>query len=229
MSDPSDLDNNAVPPADNESGIKAPVTDDDDIPATRPVDPALLLLILFGVIVLGLRSLAPDVRYTAVWTVLIIIGVISILLDHLEVEIPNGTDMLWGISFGAIIGVPLLLIATPQLQRTSAAMFGRASDAYVFQSLALVMPAGETLFFRGAMQPTRGWLFTALAASIWSVIVFFPQLQVMEFPLVAAVIGFFFIVINFAYSYIKLRFGLFASWTCQIIVNLILLFATRYL
>ncbi len=211
------------------------VTDDDSdadndvIAASRPIDPALIYLVLLGVLVLGLGGMAPDVRYTLLWTVLIGVGVLAILFDRLEVEIPNAPDMLSGIGFGALIGLPLLVIAIPQLHQTSARMFAHTSDAFVFQSLALAMPAGETLFFRGAIQPTRGLLFTAVAASIWSALLFFPQLQVTEFPLVAAVIGFAFVVINFAYSYIKLRFGLFASWTCQITINLLLLFAARYL
>jgi membrane protease YdiL (CAAX protease family) len=203
--------------------------DDDTLPAERPVDPALLYLIMLGVTVLGLRTLQPDVRFTFAWIILIVLGIVSILLDHLEVEIPTGGDMLWGVSFGLIIGVPLLVIATPQLQRTSQSLFANTSDAFVLQSLVLAMPAAETLFFRGALQPTRGVLFTVGAATVWSIVLFFPLLQVTEFPLVAAVIGFFFVVINFAYSYLKLRFGLFSAWTCQITINLILLFVIRAL
>lgn len=202
--------------------------DEDDEPPLRPIDPALIYLILLAVVILGLNPLAPDVRYTLLWTVLIGVGLLSILLDRLEVEIPNAIDMLLGLGFGLLIGVPLLLIASPQLQRTSLFMFEGTSPAFAFQSLALAMPAGETLFFRGALQPTRGLLFTAIAASIWSLFVFFPQLHVTQFPLVAVVIGFAFVAVNFAYSYIKLRFGLFASWMCQIAINILLLFVVRF-
>ncbi len=221
-------------PIDWEAGDEAdiaprkPASADDDLPHQHPIDPALIFLVLVGVTVLGLGGIAPDIRYTLLWSVLIIAGILAILFDHLEVEIPNANDMLWGIGFGALIGVPLMLIAAAQLQRTTLAMFENSAPAFVFQSLALAMPAGETLFFRGALQPTRGLLFTAIAGSVWSVILFFPQLHVTEVPLVAAVIGFAFVVINFAYSYIKLRFGLFAAWTCQMTINLLLLFAVRF-
>ncbi|MHB8626271.1 MAG: hypothetical protein ACYDBJ_14130 [Aggregatilineales bacterium] len=210
--------------------VDAPITENDDEPsAFRPIDPALIYLILLGVTVLGLNPLAPDVRYTALWTILIVVALLAMLFDALEVEIPTAQDMAWGVGYGLLVGVPLLVIALPQLQRTSLTLFDRTSETLAFQSLVLIMPAAESLFFRGAMQPTRGLLFTAIAASIWSMIVFFPQLHVTEFPLVAAVIGFMFVVLNLLYSYVKRRFGLFASWTCQITINVLLLFVIRFI
>ena len=65
-------------------------------------------------------------------------------------------------------------------------------------------------------------------ASIWSIVLFFPALDVVKAPFVAIVIGLAFVFINFLYSYTRNRFGFFASWTCQIMMNLIILFATRY-
>ena len=204
-------------------------SDEDELPQIRPIDPALIYLILLGVTVLGLNSIAPDVRFTALWTILIIVGLLAILFDALEVEIPTAQDMGWGVGYGLLVGVPLLVIALPQLQRTSLALFDRNSQTLAFQALVLVMPAAESLFLRGAMQPTRGLLFTAMAASIWSMILFFPQLHVMEVPLVAAVIGFMFVVLSLLYSYVKRRFGLFASWTCQVTINVLLLFVVRFI
>lgn len=221
----------AVPDAESlaDEAAKSAVDDEDDLPQFRLIDPALIYLILLGVTVLGLNALVPDVRYTVLWTILIIVGLLALLFDALEVEIPTAQDMGWGIGYGLIVGVPLLVIALPQLQRTSLTLFDRSSETLAFQALVMVMPAAESLFFRGAMQPTRGLLFTAIAASIWSMILLFPQLHVMELPLVAAVIGFMFIVLNLLYSYVKRRFGLFASWTCQVTINVLLLFVVRYI
>ncbi len=223
---------NAMPEmkrADSESEIEADSDSEDDLPVRRPIDPALIWLIVAAATLLGLGSVVPDVRYTALWTALIVIAILAILFDTLEIEIPTASDMAWGIGYGLLLGVPLVAIALPQLKRTSLAMFENTSESFVFQSLVLIMPTAESLFFRGAMQPTRGLLFTALAASAWSMLLFFPQLHVIEFPLVAVVIGFVFVVLNFVYSYLKRRFGLFASWTCQITVNVLVLFAVRYL
>ena len=179
--------------------------------------------------VLGLGGLEPVVRYTVLWTILIAVAIMALLFDNLEVEIPTAPDMTWGIGYGFILGLPLLIIALPQLQHTSILLFDRTADTLAFQSLAIIMPTAESLFFRGAMQPTRGLLFTALAGSAWSILLFFPQLHVVEAPLVAIVIGFAFVVLNFLYSYIKRRFGLFASWTCQITINVLLLFICRFI
>ena len=201
----------------------------DVLPRSRPIEPALVYLILLAVMVLGLGGLAPAVRYTALWTILIGMAILAMLFDNLEVEIPTAPDMAWGIGYGVILGLPLLIIALPQLQHTSLLLFDRTSDTLAFQSLAIVMPTAESLFFRGALQPTRGLLFAALAGSAWSMLLFFPQLHVVEAPLVAIVIGFAFVVLNFLYSYIKRRFGLFASWACQITITVLLLFVCRFL
>ncbi len=99
----------------------------------------------------------------------------------------------------------------------------------MFQALVFTMPLAETLFFRGAFQAARGIVFTTFAAGLWSIILFFPQLEVLKFPFVAVVIGLAFLFINFLYSYVRNRFGLFASWTCQIAVNLLVLFAARFI
>jgi hypothetical protein len=101
------------------------------------------------------------------------------------------------------------------------------SQVAVFQALAFTMPMAETLFFRGSLQSARSPIFTGIAAGIWTMALFFPQSDLFRFPLVAVVIGLCFLFINFLYSYLRHRFGLFAAWTCQIAVNLLLLFAAR--
>jgi len=203
--------------------------DDEADPPGRALDPGLAWIVVVAATIIGLSGLAPDVRYTALWTTLLTVGVLAILFDRLEVEIPTASDMAWGIGYGLLLGIPLVVIALPQLQRISQQAFVGMSNAYIFQALVLIMPASDALFFRGALQPTRGLFFTVGAASLWSILIFFPQLQVLAFPLVAVVIAFAFVILNFLYSYLKRRFGLFASWTCQITINLLLLFVVRFL
>ena len=66
------------------------------------------------------------------------------------------------------------------------------------------------------------------AGGVWSMVLFFPQLNVLKFPFVAAMIGLCFVFVNSVYSYLRHRFGLFSSWTCQITINLLLLFVARF-
>jgi hypothetical protein len=210
-----------------------PLPDDADEPepeiADRPVDPTLLYIGLLLLTVLGLRPLAPDARYALVWSLMIVIGVVALLFDRLEVEIPTAGDMAMGVAFGVILSVPLLILGPflAGLRSASRLMFAEMSDPFIFQSLALAMPAAETLLFRGAIQTTRGVIFAVAAASLWSIVLFFPQLQVAEQPAIGIAIGAFFVLLNIVYSYLKVRFGLFAAWTAQITASVLLLFVSR--
>jgi hypothetical protein len=207
------------------------IPDEDEEPelAERPVDPALLYLGLLAVTLLGLRPLSPDARYAMVWSLMIVIGVVALLFDRLEIEIPTAGDMAMGIGFGIILSFPLLTLGPllAGLRSASRLMFVGMPEPFIFQSLAIAMPAAETLLFRGAIQSTRGFIFAVAAASLWSIVLFFPQLQVAEQPAIGIAIGAFFVLLNLMYSYLKVRFGLFASWTAQITASVLLLFVSR--
>ncbi len=197
-------------------------------PTPRAIDPAFVYMIFIVVTVLGLSKLAVDVRYTLVWTVLSIVAVLAVIIDKVEIESLTMSNLLIGLGFGALVGVPFLAIGAPQLQRVSFSIFGDAGETTIFQMLAFTMPLAETLYFRGAFQAARGPIFTAMAAGVWSIVLFFPQLDVLKFPLVAVVIGLVLLFANFLYSYLRERFGIYASWSCQIAVNLLLLFVARF-
>ncbi len=202
--------------------------DPDDHEEPLPfVDPALAYVILVIVTALGLYNLAADTRFTIVWSALTVLGAASIAADRLHVERPNLRDLFVGVGYGALIGVPMMIIAAPALQRLSFDIFGRPGDAFVFQALAFAMPMGETLFFRGAIQQSRGLLVTVLAASLWSLMLFLPAMNVSAYPLVAIVISLSLCVVNFLYSYLAERVGLFSAWTCQTTISLLLLWVPR--
>jgi hypothetical protein len=203
-----------------------PEAEDEGVP--RTIDPAFVYIIFVIVTLMGLSRIAIDVRYTLIWTLMTVVAVAAVALDKVEVETLAMSNILIGLGFGALIGLPLLAIGGPQLQRVSTSVFGTTSQTSVFQMLAFTMPMAETLYFRGAFQAARGLIFTSVAAGLWSIIMFFPQLEVLKFPLVAIVIALCLVFANFVYSYLRERFGLFASWSCQIAVNLLLLFACRF-
>jgi hypothetical protein len=194
----------------------------------RTIDPAFVYIVFVVVTLLGLSNLAVDVRYTLVWTLLTVVAVFAIALDKVEIERPQPRSLLIGVGFGALVGVPFLAMGAPQLQHISRSIFGKSAEAAIFQMLAFTMPLAETLYFRAAFQAARGLIFAGLAAGVWSMVLFFPQLEVLKYPLVAVVFGLVFVFVNFMYSYLRERFGLFASWSCQIAVNLLLLFAARF-
>ena len=103
-------------------------------------------------------------------------------------------------------------------------MFLDMKPGEVLVFLVFVIPVAETLFFRGILQETRPFWQVGLLSSIWSLLVFFPLLEVNKFPAVAILIGTALVMMNLMYSYVRNRNGLAAAWVCQILVNLILLF-----
>ena len=239
MADLGPSDEPAVPEEELPIEESPPVEEyeDEDIePTPRAIDPAFAYIILLILALLGLSNVAPDVRYPLLWSLLTMLGLLAIILDKIPIERPTVRELLIGLGFGVVVGVPLMAVGAVQLQRISLSVFklpdsapGKMPDSAVFQILAFTMPLAETLFFRVAFQSARGLVFASAAGAVWSIALFFPQLEVLKFPFVAFVIGVSFLVANFIYSYVRDRFGLYASWVCQIAVNLLLLFVVRFI
>lgn len=223
----------AYPDSDADAYAEDAVYDDgyDDSDPERPplpVDPIVVYVMLILIAILGAGSLRTDVRYTILWTVLTVVGVASLIMDEMPVERATMRDLLLGLAYGGMIGLPILAVTSGQLRMVSNAVFGQLPPAAVFQTVAFTMPLAETLFFRMVFQNTRGLLLTTAAASLWTILLLFPALNVLEFPLVAAVLAVSMLFINFVYSYLRQRFSIFAAWTCQIAINVSLLFLSRF-
>ena len=67
----------------------------------------------------------------------------------------------------------------------------------------------------------------AALASIWSMLMFFPNLGLAETPGVGVVFGTAIILLNFLYGYVHWRNGLAASFFCQIVAGTLLLLVPR--
>ena len=146
-----------------------PESAEDDLPVRSfdPVYPFLLYLALgFGTLYVNLNVLA---RYTILWTVLIVMGTLYSLLDtSRDPETLSPAAMGWGFSIGLVFSLPLLILVGSGLSSLSTALFPDAGTALLFQSLAVVGPIGETLFFRGAVLDRRGFTSSVIAAAISS-------------------------------------------------------------
>ncbi len=190
-------------------------------------DPVFGYLIALALSI-GLMPLIPantDLRYAIVWMVMAGFGVLSWLLGNsarIWTETPENLG--WGAIFGLLISVPFLIVGGSILQQTSQRMFLDMKPGEVLAFLVFVIPLAETLFFRGVLQETRPFWQVGILSSIWSILVFFPLLEINKFPAVAILIGTALVMMNFMYSYVRNRNGLAAAWVCQILVNLILLF-----
>ncbi len=168
---------------------------------------------------------APDMRYVLLWLVMAGFGVLSWLLGtsaRIWTETPENLG--WGVIFGLLIGVPFWIVGSGTLAETAQRLFLGMTLAESLAFLVFVIPLAETLFFRGVLQEGRPFWIVSILSSLWSMLVFFPMLNVRQYPAVALIIGTALIVMNVIYSYVRQRNGLAASWLCQITVNLLLLF-----
>ena len=73
------------------------------------------------------------------------------------------------------------------------------------------------------MQRVHSFLTVALLASLWSILLFFPALDLANSPAVAVVYGITLVLLNFLYGYVCLRYGLAASLLCQVTAGTLLL------
>jgi membrane protease YdiL (CAAX protease family) len=94
----------------------------------------------------------------------------------------------------------------------------------VLAIVIFVLPLGETLFFRGLLQAQRAFWIPGIVASVWSVLLIFPLIDVTRFPLIAVLIGSALVLINMICSYVCARNGLAAAWICQIVINGLIFF-----
>jgi membrane protease YdiL (CAAX protease family) len=163
-----------------------------------------------------------DMRYTLVWGLLALFGVVSWLLGEgprIGEEVPE--NLAWGITFGLILALPLLAFGGRSLAESSNLLFKNMKPGTVLAYLVFVMPLAETLFFRGVMQKDNPFWSTALICTGWNLILFFPLMNEGAYPLIVGVI---LLMGNSMYGYVRERNGLAAAWICQITVNILLLF-----
>lgn len=220
--------------AQDEEGIVSPVrVKPPKKPAgTDPTFPFLIALAL-SVGLIPLASENVDLRYTLSWLVLALFAVGVWLFGETErIRTEQVENVAWGAVFGVIVGLPLLFAGSSTLQTTVRLIFRAATEeplraltpGAVLAYAVFVMPLAETLFFRGVMQYGRPFWLVGLWSSLWSILLFFPMIEVARFPVIAVVIGTALVLTNMMYSYVRHRNGLAAAWVCQIVVNVIVLF-----
>ncbi|MBN2470386.1 MAG: hypothetical protein JXN59_06660 [Anaerolineae bacterium] len=194
------------------------------------LDPLFAYLVLMG-LSFGLTPLAsgqPNGRYSILWALLAIVALAARLMDDDRIEFQvNPRQMLWGAGWGLVVGLPLLLVGPDLLADVSHRIFVAVPDGVVFQTIVFVMVTTETAFFRGLMQAGRPASVTAIAASLWSILLFFPTMDVIGYPSLAMIAGTFIVLLNILYSYVRQRNGVAAAWVVQTLVSLAWLFLPR--
>lgn len=192
-------------------------------------DPVLGYIMAMALSV-GLTPVQANTRYVVLWAFLALMGGMAFLIGSgIRFKVTDPGDLLWGVALGVFTGGALMLVGADTLATASERLFGAGSSdnrlfsTWVFQATVFVMPLSETLFFRGAMQRAHPIPVVALLASLWSMLMFFPNLKLGEAPIVGVVFGTAVVLLNFLYSYINHRNGLAASFFCQICAGSLLL------
>ncbi len=182
----------------------------------------------------GLTPVQANTRYVLLWAFMAAMGGVAFLLGSgIKLKVTDPGDLLWGLGFGVFTGGALMLVGADTLQTVSDRLFdaGEADsillDTWVFQAMVFVMPVAESLFFRGAMQRVHSIPSVAILASIWSMLMFFPHLELAKTPVVGVIFGTAIVLLNFLYSYVNWRHGLAASFFCQISAGTLLLLVPR--
>jgi hypothetical protein len=204
-------------------------------PRRSEVDPIFAFLVVLALSI-GLIPVEGAIRYVILWTALGGFGVATYILGSGQRLSDTSVENLQaGLLFGLGTGIPFVILAGSALSTVSARMFdvqdtpGYVMNTWVFMAVGFVMPAAESLFFRGALQELRGLLLAGILATLWSILLFFPHMELRNATGVAVVIAIFFTFLNFLYSYLRFRNGLAAAWICQIITGTLLWFAPRLL
>jgi hypothetical protein len=225
----------AIPLSDEPEGWDEEEAEGEALRSRRQdVDP------IFGYIIamalsLGLTPIQVNTRYVALWALLGAMGGMAFLLgssgNHQKATDPG--DLLWGIGLGIFAGGALLLVGQDTLAVTSTRLFGGGHEdnpllnTWIIQTTVFVMPMAESLFFRGALQRVQPMPVVAVLATIWSILMFFPNLGLSETPVVGLVIGVALALLNFLYSYVNFRHGLAASFLCQVCAGTLVLLVPR--
>jgi membrane protease YdiL (CAAX protease family) len=189
------------------------------------VDPfyALAVYVAFALGTLFVDS-GLETRYTFLWSLLILLGgTLSMLDSQRERRGFTSKGIVWGLGIGFLIGLPLLVLTTRGLSQASKGLFPYATLPGLFQTLVFLGPLGETVFFRGLLQERRGFVASVIGATIGNVMLYWPAGGN------AAIIAVFLSMTAVVYTYVRERYGLGASYACQVTLNLMLFFVPRIL
>lgn len=171
----------------------------------------------------------PALRYTLSWGVLAVFGVTAWLLGNLRpIGRENPENVVWGVGFGLLIGVPVLLFGSGLLGGAVRRMFGDMTAGELLAFLVFVMPLAETLFFRGILHGSRAFWMVAIMSAFWSFILYLPLLDIAAFPLVAVIITLMLVLLNIMYGYVRTRNGMAAAWITQIVANIVVFFVPYF-
>jgi hypothetical protein len=213
------------------SSAAEPLTFSPSLPESRPswgdrIDP-LVVFVFYLALGAGIALSGIDnvVRYAVLWLVLLLLGGGLSLVDATKSEPLSSNGLLWGFLIGLMFGIMGLFFVLAGLIATAGALFPNMPLVMLFQSLILIIPIAETLFFRSAVQDRRGVVASIVAAGAHNILIFVPTMLGPNGSVGLVIAGIVFLtILAGVYSAVRRGYGLSAALMCQITVNLMLLF-----
>ena len=187
---------------------------------TVAFDTYLALLIYIGLAIATLK-IDREARQVVLWCALL--G-LSLAYSH---RVPFTLSRPFvalgrGVAVGLVISLPVLFLAQSSLAAISGRLLPPMTGPAAFQSLVLLAPLAEGLFFRGLLQKQHGLVAQAITYGLFHVFFFLPTLGESALIIVPlAAVG---VVLGFLYGYVSDHYGLAASVACHITMNAMLLF-----
>lgn len=182
------------------------------------LNPRLAFLLLLGVGIATFR-LKHDVRLMLMW--LVLLGLVLLFAEdgRLKGDYSLG-NLVRGATIGAIVALPFSLFQREFFYATAARLYSVNDLQVLVERAAFLVPILEGCFFRGIVQRDKGLLEGALLFGLTQVLYFLSAANV--YPAVVAVVALGLTLLGLLYGYLYQRYGLTASISCHVAVNLVL-------
>lgn len=216
------------PQADPQPATATPGAEPEEAIAEATALRPIYGFVLFVALALGTFPVASEVRFTLLWLLMLGAGAAYALFDQdVAIEPVDMRNLSWGAGFGFVFSLPFVLIASRSLAQASRAFIPIQNVPALLQTLLVIWPLGETLYYRGLIQRESGLLGGAILAGISSIVLYWPETGGVLAVLFVAVA--FSTALAFVYGYVRLRYGLAAAFAAQVTANLMLLLLPRLL
>lgn len=178
----------------------------------------LAFLLLFGVGIATFR-LKHDVRLTLMW--LVLLGLVLLFAEDGRLKSDYSLrNLARGAAIGAIVALPFPLFQREFFYATAARLYSINDLQVLIERAVFLVPILEGCFFRGIVQREKGLLEGALLFGLAQALYFLSAANVYPAVIVAVVLGLTFL--GLLYGYLYQRYGLIASISCHVAVNLVL-------
>jgi hypothetical protein len=168
-------------------------------------------------------SLDQSVRLALMWLTLMAFALIHASAQRLQFTYILA-DLARGVVAGLLVSVPVLLVARDFLAITSQRLFFSEDIMSLVWTAALIMPAVETVYFRGLVHKEKG-LWPAVLLYVGAGVVYFLPVTWSEHLPVLVVLICGMGLLGFVYGYVRIMYGLVSSLVCQMAAHLVLLVA----